>query len=562
VTSVGGSCTDGDGAVSVTLDGNAADPATANCSSGSWSLTLTNALSNEATYAFAASQTDAASNTGTSGSKSVTIDKTGPTVTLTDVNGAARTFPYLTNQDVTSVGGSCEPGGSPVHVTLGGNPTSPPLAPCSPSGSWTLNLMTPVSSDGVHNFAASQVDAVGNPGSSGNKPVQIDKTAPTVTATAVKGDAPGFTGATNYLADTWTNKDVRVTFTCADNTGGSGLTETSANQDKDFTANTTATGATATFSGTCADKAGNSAAASNFGPIKIDKENPVISASAKTQPGGAAYTAGTWTNKDVQVDFSCADDLSGVDTNNVAGDTKTASGADQSVTNTGSCTDKAGNSAESKTFSDIDIDKDAPTGVAFQGGGLSDGASYDFGTVPNAPTGCTASDVLSGVKSCSTDANTTYKTTVGTHTITATAEDNAGNKATKTLTYTVKAATAYGFYQPIDMSGTLNTVKSGSTVPVKFELFGGASNTEQKSLNAVSSISARKVDCGALTGAPTDAIEYLAPTSEPTVLRFDTTGDQFIYNWKTPAKAANTCYSLTMTAADNTTKLVAYFQLK
>src|SRR5829696_7742395 len=129
------------------------------------------------------------------------------------------------------------------------------------------------------------------------------------------------------------------------------------------------------------------------------------------------------------------------------------------------------------------------------------------------------------------------------------------------LAYTVNAATAYGFYQPVDMGDTLNTVKSGSTLPVKFELIGGASNIEQKSLSAVGSMSASKVNCAAFNGDPVDAIEYLAPTSENTGLRFDTTGDQFIYNWKTPAKAANTCYSVTMTAADNTTKLIAHVKL-
>ena len=110
------------------------------------------------------------------------------------------------------------------------------------------------------------------------------------------------------------------------------------------------------------------------------------------------------------------------------------------------------------------------------------------------------------------------------------------------------------------MGGILNTVKSGSTVPVKFELIGGASNIEQKSTSAVGSMSASKVSCAEFNGDPMDAIEYLAPTSENTGLRFDTTGDQFIYNWKTP-KSPGTCYSLTMTAADNTTKLVAYFKL-
>src|SRR5207248_682362 len=82
VSSVGGSCTNGDGAVSVTLGGSPTVPATAACSGGSWTLTLTTALSAEGTYTFAASQTDAAGNLGSSGNKVITIDKTAPVVTI------------------------------------------------------------------------------------------------------------------------------------------------------------------------------------------------------------------------------------------------------------------------------------------------------------------------------------------------------------------------------------------------------------------------------------------------------------------------------------------------
>ena len=60
-----------------------------------------------------ASQLDAAGNNGSSGSKSVTIDKTAPTVTLTKVNGTTVTFPYSTNVNVTSVGGTCGRGSRP-----------------------------------------------------------------------------------------------------------------------------------------------------------------------------------------------------------------------------------------------------------------------------------------------------------------------------------------------------------------------------------------------------------------------------------------------------------------
>ena len=60
--------------------------------------------------------------------------------------------------------------------------------------------------------------------------------------------------------------------------------------------------------------------------------------------------------------------------------------------------------------------------------------------------------------------------------MTATATDNAGRTATATRSYTVNAWTTKGFYQPVDMDGVYNTVKGGSTVPLKFELFAGTPN--------------------------------------------------------------------------------------
>src|SRR5215207_1740851 len=606
---------------------------TASSGTGSGSLGLN--LNDNDTIADGANNKLGGAGTGTAGGggpgngsftgEVYTIDRTAANVTLTDVNGAARTFPYSTNANVTSVGGSCTTGDGDVSVTLDENAANPATANCS-SGNWTLTLTNALSNEGTYAFAASQTDAAGNTGNSGNKSVTIDKTAPTVTATAVKG--PDFTDT--YTADTWTNKDVRVTFTCADNTGGSGLTAGSADQVKNFTTETSST--TASIDGTCADNAGNTAAASDFGPIKIDKTAPTVTADAERDPdhngwynhvltvsfSGTDETSGIancdadvnysgpdnadknlsgsctddagnsasdtfnfkydatkptisgtkspgpnsfgWNNGSVTVSYSCNDATSGVPATSCGpNETLSSDGANQS--STGNATDNAGNTA-STTVSGINIDKSAPTGIAFVGGSLTDGQSYDFNSVPAGPTGCTADGAISGLQPDPDGCKVTgYSTGVGPHTVTATAKDRAGNTSTKTLSYTVNAATAYGFYQPVDMGDTLNTVKSGSTVPVKFELIGGASNIEQKSLSAVGSMSASKVNCAAFNGDPVDAIEYLAPTSENTGLRFDTTGDQFIYNWKTPAKAANTCYNLTMTAADNTTKLVAYFKL-
>src|SRR4029077_11032859 len=87
----------------------------------------------------------------------------------------------------------------------------------------------------------------------------------------------------------------------------------------------------------------------------IDKTKPVIT--GKRTP---AANANGWNNTDVEVTFTCADNLSGIAANDVAGTTVTGEGANQSVTNTGGCTDKAGNSADAVTVGSINIDKTKP----------------------------------------------------------------------------------------------------------------------------------------------------------------------------------------------------------
>jgi hypothetical protein len=149
---------------------------------------------------------------------------------------------------------------------------------------------------------------------------------------------------------------------------------------------------------------------------------------------------------------------------------------------------------------------------------------------------------------------TGYSTAVGSHTLTATAKDRAGNTATATSTYTVKSWTTSGFFAPVDMGGVLNSVKGGSTVPVKFKVAAGSTPVTDPS--KVGAFSATKVTCA--TGAPTDAVE--TTTTGATSLRYDATAGQFIYNWQTP-KTAATCYRLTLTTPDGTPTR-ALFQLK
>jgi hypothetical protein len=121
------------------------------------------------------------------------------------------------------------------------------------------------------------------------------------------------------------------------------------------------------------------------------------------------------------------------------------------------------------------------------------------------------------------------------------------------MTYTVKAWTLDGFYRPVDM-GLLNTVKAGSTVPLKFNVFKG----DQRLTSYIgATFSAKQVTCTG--GAVQDAVEQFSTTGK-TELRYDSTGQQWIQNWATPKSGAGSCYKVTMTTADGS-PLSALFKL-
>jgi hypothetical protein len=162
---------------------------------------------------------------------------------------------------------------------------------------------------------------------------------------------------------------------------------------------------------------------------------------------------------------------------------------------------------------------------------------------------------LSGLVGCIV---TGYDTAVGAHTMVATATDKADNTATSSRSYTVDAWSLTGFFQPVDMNGIYNTVKNGSTVPLKFRVFAGS--IERTDVSAVAYVKTQEIICNSTV--PLDAIEELATTGG-TALRYDGTSSQFIDNWKTPSGSSQIgkCYQVTMGTQDGSS-LVAYFKLK
>ena len=353
--------------------------------------------------------------------------------------------------------------------------------------------------------------------------VKLDKTGPSA-ALAVTAGTAGANG--------WFTSNVTVGTSGSD--GISGPVTCTADQFQ-----TTET-AGETFNGSCTNDAGLSTNAASL-TVKLDKTGP---------SAALAVTAGTagangWFTSNVTVGTSGSDGISGPVTC-TADQFQTTETAGETFN--GSCTNDAGLSTNAASLT-VKLDKTAPTDLAFTGGGLSDGGSYYFGSVPAGPTGCTADGAISGLDSCSVSG---YSTAVGSHTVQATATDNAGNVATKDLSYNVLAWTISGFYAPVDRPDTFNVTKNGSTVPLKFEVFAGT--TELTDISVVDTFT-QKVSCASGAG---DAIEEY--TTGSTSLRYDTTTGQFIFNWKTP-KQAGACYRVTMTTADGSS-IYANFNLK
>ncbi len=363
------------------LSGVAATHYTVNGGAEQTGKTIT--FSAEGSYNIEAWSVDNAGNVEAHKSAQVLIDKTAPTITHTQ--SPAANGNGWNNSDVT--------------ITFSCNDTG---------GSGIATCTNPITETHEGKDQPEPGTATDDAGNSATDPatVSIDKSNPTITG------APDRDANTNG----WYNKDVTVTFTCADQVVLSGVKSCSDPV-------TLGEGAGQSATGNVADAAGNTASTTVKG-INVDKTAPTISGAATAAPNGSG-----WYKGDVTVSWTCDDKLSGIA--GTCPDNSVLNGEGSTLSANAKVSDKAGNSS-SASVTGLQIDRTAPVTTATLPATDSSNGWYKSGPTVS----LLANDSLSGVDTTyyQVDAGTTQTYTgpfteglEGVHTVTFWSTDKAGN---------------------------------------------------------------------------------------------------------------------------------------
>jgi hypothetical protein len=321
------------------------------------------------------------------------------------------------------------------------------------------------------------------------KTFKLDKTAPAASATPSRSaDANG-----------WYNHELGVGFAGSDATSGlesCSAPQTYAGPDTNGTS----------LSGTCRDRAGNTAAASLS--LKYDETAPQTSASARSPD------ANGWYNHALTVTFQGNDTTSGVDT---CTQVNYSGPDDPSVALTGICSDRAGNQSNSLPFT-LKYDETAPQATATPSRGADVNGWYNHSLTVS----FSGSDATSGLDSC--DAAKAYAGPDATSaSVAGSCRDRAGNVAPRSFGFNYdqtgpqanatpsRQPNANGWYNaPLTVSFTANDAVSGLDACAAPRSYSGPDS-------ATAALSGTCLDRAGNTGAASFALKYDATAPQTNV---------------------------------------------
>jgi hypothetical protein len=383
--------------------------------------------------------------------------------------------------------------------------------------------------DGEFVFSCSASSAGGSSGPL-DVAVKRDATKPTISGSRLP--------EANELG--WNNSGVVVSFSCAD--ALSGLAYCTADQTVD------GEGRDLSVVGTARDRAGNTDSAT-VSDINIDRTAP--GAPSLTPDRAPDYAGGGgWYRDEVVVAFAGTGDPalangdvgSGIDPTTVPANVVFDSSGSHAAS--GTVRDRAGNESTAGNLT-VQLDADPPSvAVACPSTPLLLGST--------ASASWTATDAESGLATPAAGSVTLDTSSIGTTSAsTPAAEDNVGHSVRAECVYSV-VFDFRGFFRPVDNPPTLNAVKAGSGIPVKFSLSGD----QGLYIFALGYPLSYRVDCN--TSAPLDTVEQTV-TAGGSSLSYDADADQYVYVWKSDKAWAGTCRHLDVTLIDGT-RHIAHFK--
>jgi hypothetical protein len=460
---------------------------------------------------------------GTSGTYTVNVDGTKPTITLTSPEDGKT---YLVGSSLTASFTCQDTGGSGIKTTGG----------CV--GTQDNGTTISTSTAGARTFTVTATDKAGNVEtvthnySVGNPNTEPELTLPgnqTVEATGPSGAAFDFASLVRASDDE--DGDLTSAVEC---TPASGST---------FDFGTTTVECSVEDSGGLTDS-------DSFDVTVVDTTAPDLTVPAEitdveaTGPGGAA------------VDFSGEVSASDLVDGEVAVECDPPSGSTFELgTTTVNCsaTDTRGNTAQD-SFDVTVVDTTGPA-LTLPANITTTAPSNSAATVTYTAT---ATDLVDGSRpvNCTPPSGSSFP--AGTTTVTCSSSDTRGNTSNGSFTVTVNYNWT-GFFQPIDKD-VPNKAKAGSVVPVKFSL-GGDQGLNIFYTGDLAKVYPRVAGATGCTGTVGDLVEEYAPANA-SGLKYDATANQYIYNWKTQSNYAGKCLQLEVKLADGSshTALFTFFK--